>query len=80
MLVNDQSKAWEVTSQQWLSLDSFWQNWANNRGGITWERSKDHPLMNKYATHRAREWYLHDGVNGNKKESDLNRSPSKIET
>ena len=43
MLVNGQPKAWEATSQQWLNLDSFWQNWADNRGGITWGRSKDYP-------------------------------------
>ncbi|WP_295031058.1 hypothetical protein [Shewanella sp.] len=36
MLINGQSKAWEVSSLQWINLDSFWQNWADNRGGITW--------------------------------------------
>ncbi|AQS40113.1 hypothetical protein Sps_05035 [Shewanella psychrophila] len=43
MAVSGQSKAWEASSQQWMSLDSFWQNWADSRGGITWGRSKNYP-------------------------------------
>ncbi|QXP44918.1 hypothetical protein FM038_021060 [Shewanella eurypsychrophilus] len=44
MTVNGQSKVWEASSLQWISLDSFWQNWADSRGGITWGRSKDYPV------------------------------------
>ncbi|WP_083699906.1 hypothetical protein [Shewanella sp. UCD-KL12] len=43
LIINGHSKAWETSSQQWINLDNFWQNWANSRGGITWGRSKDYP-------------------------------------
>ena len=43
ILVDGQSRAWQASSQQWISLDSFWQNWADSRGSITWGRSKDYP-------------------------------------
>ncbi|WP_229381003.1 hypothetical protein [Shewanella psychropiezotolerans] len=43
LVTNGQSKAWEASSQQWISLDSFWQNWADSRGGITWGRGKEYP-------------------------------------
>ncbi len=35
--------AWYKPTEQWLSIDDFWQHWADSRGGITWGRSKDYP-------------------------------------
>lgn len=43
VLIEGQSKAWEASSQQWLSLDIFWSNWAASRGGITWGSSENYP-------------------------------------
>ena len=38
-----QAMAWQESTQQWLTLDDFWQIWANSRGGITWGKSQTYP-------------------------------------
>ncbi|MEZ9820148.1 hypothetical protein AB4238_05940 [Shewanella sp. 10N.286.45.A1] len=42
-MLNGQAIAWDAENEQWLSIDDFWQHWADSRGGITWGHSKDYP-------------------------------------
>ncbi|ACA84990.1 hypothetical protein [Shewanella woodyi] len=42
-LIAGQERAWQASQAQWLSLDAFWQYWADSRGGITWGSSRDYP-------------------------------------
>ena len=39
--------AWEQSSQQWLSVEAFWQKWADSRGGLTWKSSKTYPAYDQ---------------------------------
>ncbi|PKH56705.1 hypothetical protein CXF83_06345 [Shewanella sp. Choline-02u-19] len=42
-MIDGQAMAWEQTSQQWLTIEVFWQNWVNTRGGLTWKSSEQYP-------------------------------------
>lgn len=42
-MLNGKAMAWVAETKQWLSIEDFWQNWADGRGGITWGSSKDYP-------------------------------------
>ncbi|WOT05821.1 hypothetical protein [Shewanella youngdeokensis] len=35
--------AWDESSQQWLTIENFWRQWANSRGGLTWPASETYP-------------------------------------
>lgn len=35
--------AWDVTEQQWVTLEQFWLNYAQRRGGLTWGRGNRYP-------------------------------------
>lgn len=47
VMQSGQSMAWQAQTQQWLTLDDFWQMWANSRGGITWGKSQHYPPYEK---------------------------------
>lgn len=35
--------AWDAGEQQWVSLEQFWLNYADRRGGLTWGRGDSYP-------------------------------------
>lgn len=43
VIQSGQAMAWEQSSQQWLTVEDFWQHWVDTRGGLTWESSENYP-------------------------------------
>ncbi|QQX79425.1 hypothetical protein JK628_18125 [Shewanella sp. KX20019] len=43
IIQSGQVMAWEQSSQQWLTVEKFWQHWADSRGGLTWGSSETYP-------------------------------------
>ena len=38
---------WHAESAAWISIDDFWQDFARQRGGLTWGRSATYPDYDK---------------------------------
>ena len=38
-----QREAWDARDKAWLTLDQFWESYADRRGGLTWGRRNDYP-------------------------------------
>lgn len=43
---NGVQEAWDANVQEWVSLETFWLNYAERRGGLTWGRRADYPPYN----------------------------------
>lgn len=43
VIQSGQAMAWDASSQQWLTIESFWQHWADMHGGLTWKASETYP-------------------------------------
>ncbi|MCL1059625.1 hypothetical protein L2729_16765 [Shewanella gelidimarina] len=43
VIQSGQAMAWEQSSKQWLTVEVFWKNWVNTRGGLTWKSSEQYP-------------------------------------
>ncbi|MEM0955307.1 MAG: hypothetical protein AAGI24_14300 [Pseudomonadota bacterium] len=39
--------AWDENVGGWVSPETFWMNYANSRGGLTWGRGRDYPAYEK---------------------------------
>lgn len=40
---NGSQQAWDAEKKQWVTLDQFWQHYADRRGGLTWGERVDYP-------------------------------------
>ena len=45
------SMAWDRKIEQWVTVEQFWLNYAQERGGITWGRSATYPEFRKVREH-----------------------------
>lgn len=43
IIQSGEAVAWYKPTEQWLSIDDFWKNWTDSRGGMTWGRSEMYP-------------------------------------
>lgn len=42
--VANQAQVWHVSQQTWISVEKFWQEWANNRDSKNWVSSTQYPI------------------------------------
>ena len=38
-----QLEAWDTSNSEWVPLETFWERYADRRGGLTWGRRADYP-------------------------------------
>ncbi len=43
----DTYKIWSKNSNKWLDIESFWIEYANTKGGLTWGKSTRYPEYSK---------------------------------
>ena len=36
-------EAWDANNTEWIALETFWERYADRRGGLTWGRRTDYP-------------------------------------
>lgn len=48
---NGQTQIWNGFSSQWTSVDTFWMDYANSKGGLTWGISTTYPEYDKVNEH-----------------------------
>ena len=44
---NNIQQAWSDTSKSWLSIEDFWKEYTDARGGLTWGEGTEYPEYNK---------------------------------
>ena len=42
-LANGVLEAWDAENREWVDAVSFWERYADRRGGLTWGRRTDYP-------------------------------------
>ena len=42
-VANDALEAWDAENKEWVDAVSFWERYADRRGGLTWGRRTDYP-------------------------------------
>lgn len=54
-------QAWDADGGEWVSPETFWQRYADRRGGLTWGRRGDYPEYAKVNEHDTLIIELDDG-------------------
>ncbi len=44
-------QVWNSEKSVWITPEQFWQNFTANRGGLTWQKSRDYPVYSKVNEH-----------------------------
>lgn len=54
-LPNNILRAYDAQRREWVSLDQFWQRYADRRGGYTWPSAREYP---EYSRVREQDTFL----------------------
>ncbi|TQV77524.1 hypothetical protein FLL45_06160 [Aliikangiella marina] len=46
---------WSETADSWLTVESFWQEYAKQKGGLTWGQGSDYP---EYSQVKERDTFM----------------------
>jgi len=46
-----QPHAWDSQVQEWVTIEQFWKNYGQSRGGITWGEAAEYPTYSKVKEH-----------------------------
>lgn len=44
-------QAWDSQVRDWVSIEQFWRNYGESRGGITWGEGADYPVYSQVKEH-----------------------------
>jgi hypothetical protein len=56
-----QVQAWDSHSGVWVSIEQFWENYGQSRGGITWGEGVDFPPYSEVKEHDTFLFVLESG-------------------
>jgi hypothetical protein len=45
------AQVWNSEKSQWITPKQFWQNFTADKGGLTWQKSRDYPPYNQVNEH-----------------------------